>query len=326
MKQNKNYQLLKEIFQLEEEAGVNKNKKSFVSAVCAMDIKNIENILDDDRTYQDTTKTIFIEKLKEVFANFKSEDSKLLAYDGSCRSLICLNTNQKGVLFVGNNSGRYLNLLIEEDDVGAIIDLYNCNDFCATKKNIDTSKKELYIYIRDYEKVGSAANNRYDYSKIRFVNGTNNPANEYPLATINLIYEWLAIHDDVFRASNYPVYNFENKIEFHQTYWWAQDLYKLLVLEEDASAAIAEYKKIDSNNKAQLLEWLGNYEKLYTKLEEGAKIEKARDGFLKEKEKFSKLLELEVNKYVIKNGIHFIALFKIYDNLNLDNCDLIRPE
>lgn len=144
---NKNYQLLKDIFQLEEEVITRIDKKGFIAAFCKMDITKLGLILRDNKTYQDTSKSIFIEKLAELFKEYKTKDTELLAYNGVCCSNRCDNTGKKGVLFIGNNSGRYTQLIIEESKEGFVNDVYFCYDFCANNKIVDETKEIIDIYI-----------------------------------------------------------------------------------------------------------------------------------------------------------------------------------
>ena len=99
--------LIQQLAELGDVTIVNRGVTNLVNAISELDSKALKLILEDNVSYQDTTKTIFIEKLNEVFQEFKKEDDKLIAYQGKCNSNECSNNNKKGISFIGNKSGRY---------------------------------------------------------------------------------------------------------------------------------------------------------------------------------------------------------------------------
>jgi len=112
-----------------------------------MNSKALKLILEDNVSYQDTTKTIFLEKLNEVFKEFKKEDNKLIAYQGKCNSNECSNKNKNGFSFVGNKSGRYINFIIEENENGTVKDLYTCSVFCTDENVIAQDTEIQYLEV-----------------------------------------------------------------------------------------------------------------------------------------------------------------------------------
>jgi hypothetical protein len=115
-----------------------------------LDIDMINDILDDNRTYQDMKKNIFIHKLGICFDEFTAAgDTFLHYYGGHCRSKTC-NFNCSGFSFVGNNSKNYLDLIIDTKE-GVIQDIYECGEFCITNAGIE-KKNRIRI-----EKFGSVS-------------------------------------------------------------------------------------------------------------------------------------------------------------------------
>jgi len=93
-----------------------------------LDIEMVDTLLDDMLEYQDMDKDIFINKLGDAFNEFiESGDTRLNSTKGLCDSVIC-NYKCKGFSFVGNNSGNYMDLIIEIKD-GKVIDMYECTYF-----------------------------------------------------------------------------------------------------------------------------------------------------------------------------------------------------
>ena len=88
---------------------------SILKYMSEMDIEMLSLILDENKTYQDATKDVFLNKLKGAFETFKNEkDQKLNYYPGVCNSSECTNTGCKGYTFVGDTSGASLDLIFDE--------------------------------------------------------------------------------------------------------------------------------------------------------------------------------------------------------------------
>ena len=108
-----------------------------------LDIEMVDTLLDDTLEYQDMEKNIFINKLGDAFNEFiESGDTCLNSTKGFCDSVIC-NYKCKGFSFVGNNSGNYMDLIIEIED-GKVIDMYECTYF---KTKVDTEIKNKRVEI-----------------------------------------------------------------------------------------------------------------------------------------------------------------------------------
>ena len=66
---------------------------------------------------------------------------------------VVLAKNKKGIAFVGNNSGNYINFIIEKNDNNTIKDIYDCYRFCTHKNIIDETKRQFNMQIYCDEKV-----------------------------------------------------------------------------------------------------------------------------------------------------------------------------
>ena len=165
--------LIQQLSEIGDVTIVKRSKTNLVSAISEMDIKALELILEDNISYQDTTKTIFLEKLDEVFNEFKKEDNKLIAYQGKCNSDECTNKNKNGISFVGNKSGRYINFVIEENENGTAKDLYTCYDFCTDDKIIDENKRKLDISVYKDEKVNFIPTSTYNFINKKSISAIN---------------------------------------------------------------------------------------------------------------------------------------------------------
>ncbi|MGL6269330.1 MAG: hypothetical protein ACRC2O_15460, partial [Chitinophagaceae bacterium] len=84
-------------------------KETIIHYFEKMDIRMLDILLDDTKTYQNASKDIFLEKLALAFKKFKNiNDTFLTSYKGICGSKVCPNKGCKGFSFVGNISGQHI--------------------------------------------------------------------------------------------------------------------------------------------------------------------------------------------------------------------------
>lgn len=106
-----------------------------------MDIEMVDAFLDNDKTYQDFEKYLFISKLQKAIENFANlGDTHLISCDGSCNS--CDKT-KTSFTFIGNNSKNYMSIVFDTAD-NKINDLYECSDFKNMQTNLNL-KERIYI-------------------------------------------------------------------------------------------------------------------------------------------------------------------------------------
>lgn len=98
-----------------------------------LDIDMVGSILDDDKTYQDFKKPVFMRKFGASIQEFIDHgETHLNTYGGHCSSGLC-NDFCSGLRFYGEKSGAYMDLIIETD-AGKVKDVYECNSFSCDKK------------------------------------------------------------------------------------------------------------------------------------------------------------------------------------------------
>jgi hypothetical protein len=113
-----------------------------------LDIEMIDAILEENRTYQDFEKVVFIQKLGEALNEFIQDgDTYLNLHDGFCNSKSCCNFKCSGYTFIGNASGNYFDLLFEIKE-GIVHDITECSTFKSIDENTFTSR---YILIDKME-------------------------------------------------------------------------------------------------------------------------------------------------------------------------------
>lgn len=112
-----------------------------------LDVEMVGEILEDNRTYQDFEKYIFINKLDCALDEFiQAGDTFLDRYEGFCNDKTC-NYKCKGFTFIGNNSGHYIDLIIDIKN-GIIQDMYECILFKCGDENLS---KNIRIKIDKFD-------------------------------------------------------------------------------------------------------------------------------------------------------------------------------
>ncbi len=111
-----------------------------------LDIDMINTLLDEGRTYQDMEKHDFIRKLGYAFDEFMdSGDTALSNSSGKCDAVKC-NFQCRGYSIKGNNSAKHLDLIIEKDNQGKVLDIYECRFFlCDGKKKWNSYETRVKI-------------------------------------------------------------------------------------------------------------------------------------------------------------------------------------
>ena len=160
----KQRKLLLQLLQIGDVILFNRKKEAIIKAITEMDLESLNLILDENLTYQDASKEMFLNKLNEIFEELKKSNDTLQSHSGKCGSKDCSNHDKNGVLFCGRNSGKHFNLIIEEDENENVNDLYYCNVFkCNFEDKANKRGKSLEIYVYEDEKVNFRPSSHYNY-------------------------------------------------------------------------------------------------------------------------------------------------------------------
>lgn len=115
---------------------LNTKSEAIIHFIEKMDIEMISDLLDDDRTYQDMSKSRFLALLENVFNQMtESRNSSLTAHKGKCGHEECINIGKAGFCFAGNKTKHHINLIIEEQD-GKVKDIYECDELQCPSKDL----------------------------------------------------------------------------------------------------------------------------------------------------------------------------------------------
>ena len=259
--------LIQQLAELGDVTIVKRGISGLINAISEMDCKAIELILEDNVSYQDTTKSIFLQKLKEVFTDFQKEDNKLIPYEGKCNSDKCTNKNKRGIAFVGNKSGRYINFIIEQNEDSTVKDIYTCSVFCTNENVIDENKRKLDISVYNDEKVNFTPSSTYNYLKNKSITALNEikQHNDCEISKEQII-TWIKSYEELYNSMNWINNFYKHHYSFYWLYYHINEIYKFLIIENEAKIAINEFKYINLDNEIDLLKWLVKYEHLYYEL------------------------------------------------------------
>ena len=111
-------------------------KEAIIHYFSKMDIDMLELLLDDKKTYQHSTKEIFLKKLNtEVFEEFKKNgDTQLEIHTGFCNQENC-NKGYKGFLLASSVTNNYSAFIFEETK-DEIKDICCCSGFKSALRNL----------------------------------------------------------------------------------------------------------------------------------------------------------------------------------------------
>lgn len=226
-----------------------------------MNLSMLEVLLDEDKTYQEATKDVFLDKIKESFSTLKDRgDTNLQAYKGFCNSTECPNRGCKGYSFVGNNSKNHIDLIFDEvnDDVN---DIYNCSALEIYDKSV---QRESFINITIMHDEEADFEPGVDYLiKSQKCNSAYEELYQYQDIIINkeIFLPWLEKYHALYKSFDLPpIFDTQFK-KFHWLYYLMNDLKEFLESDEAAKKAVAEFESLERDNETQLLSWLVKFEK-----------------------------------------------------------------
>jgi hypothetical protein len=120
-----------------------------LNSIKLLKLDKLNNLLHDDRTYQNLSKKYFIQLLGTVFDEFRSAgDEELEINEGFCNEIMC-NNRCNGYRFTSKFSGLYFDLIIEIEN-GEVTDIYECGNFMCLSFDSNAIKR-VRIDKRDFK-------------------------------------------------------------------------------------------------------------------------------------------------------------------------------
>lgn len=239
----------------------NNQREAFLYYMSKLDAEMVGLVLDDEKTYQDAQKEVFIEKLSNVFQKFSTEgDTELKVLRGECSSDEC-NKGCPGYAFIGNCSGVHLDLIIEGTSTH-IFDICHCSAFKTEIPEANTGK-DFSIVIYPDERAMFQPTNEY----LITLHQCNMACDEIMKTETDVLDLETATHWVEKYASLYE----EIFIDIHSKFWTFEDIYShlknllsFLTYSQDAQKAIIFFNKTvkDRPDGKRLIYWLLKYEHL----------------------------------------------------------------
>jgi len=246
-------------------------KEIIISSFEKMDIDMLEMVLDDDKTYQNAHKSVFLEKLRKVFNKFKTnKDVCLTAYKGKCNG-DCPNKGINGFSFFGNTTKNHLDLLFEEKE-SEIEDICCCSYFEIEdnyeakneKVSFDIYHDELFNFQQsvDYHIASAKYKEAYEEIEAYF--------DKEPIDKDIYMY-WMGKHNELFLNSSTEVVfdNFHKyEFEFYTMYFALLTYSTSYINDENCKSALTEFYCLVPDDEQNLLKWLLKHESLGHKFQE----------------------------------------------------------
>jgi hypothetical protein len=256
--------LLKQLLTLGDITLVKRSAKGIAAAIAAKDVEALAVLLEDTKSYQETSKSNFIDKIRVLFDEMGPIDIPLAQYPGQCNSDVCSNKGKCGILFYSNSSQNYFNLIFEQDEQGQVTDLYTCNDFhCEESVLTKKVSRELNIKVFDDEEVSFEPNEYYhsiNNNALKALNEWYSYQNQS--IEINTLANWLDKHAGFFKTLFIYTIRYKNEDAFYTTYLKLRQLHSFFMLQPICLEAVETWNSMDAQNEKNQLKWLVQYEYL----------------------------------------------------------------
>ena len=176
-------------------------KQQIIQAIKNFNIKKLNVFLDDDKSYMDVSKLLFIKVLGDKFTEAKEQDCHnfdevSFGICGSC------NKGCETITFL-SKSGFYLDLFIESKNNIDVDDIYVCSKVIDSKQHEKKYSLEPYFY--EDEKVGFQPDSDYKFFETQY---------KLMIFDIDSFKEDLSFKDFI---TWYATYNYLRNLDFLET-------------------------------------------------------------------------------------------------------------
>jgi hypothetical protein len=291
-------------------------KNEIINAITELDIDLLDAILDNDKTYMEVSKDLFIKTLSKEFDVLKKQGVTKFekVSKGTCNK--CYK-GCNGYTFLTKNND-YLDLLFKEEN-NEIVDLFRCSDF----KNEENLIKKNCIYFR-FKKDESK-----NYNPLSYIASLQKQAEvavkefekfENKITDIEEFVFWFKDNKKLYHSVKDLHWDYNFVWSFLSIYVTIENFDKLVRNHISAKKALSEF---DNSNEKSVIGWLIKYENSrlgvsggYEKTENWKKTNliffKNGETFFETggKIKLYKNILVDIKKY--KETIDFTVLFHKY--------------
>ncbi|GGG51870.1 hypothetical protein [Bizionia arctica] len=231
-------------------------KQQIIQAIKNFDIQKLEQLLDDNRSYMDVTKELFLKNLKQQF-DYKKE-YQIFSFKeiipGTCQ------TCHKGCIAYTfkTEDNCVLNLFFEETN-GEVTDIYLCNNLKHDKKI--KPKYSMYFFFYEDEKVNFTPSIEFLIKKQKIEDALTDFKNfNGKTVLIEDIHYWGQKHRELLESLSVLPFMLDYK-QFKPFQDFSLDIKNVIELVEKhefAKQAISELNTVE--NEKELVYWLFTYE------------------------------------------------------------------
>lgn len=232
-------------------------KELFFKAIREMNISLLEVLLEDAPICEDLRNDLFIERMEDVFLEFKqSKDTYLQQYKGHCPSEYC-KEGCKGYIYIGNHSHKYIHVRCKETETEVTQFYPSSGGLEADEITMDTTTSVRFPTIYAVDKVSydgcyNAIIKQMDAAIADLVRD-----NDGYLSKHNYI-PWVEKYEFLFDEKNRYGCNFRHV--FPHLYAMFLDLTTNLQKVDQVKKAQKEYDEINKMEEKEVLKWLVKYE------------------------------------------------------------------
>ena len=237
------------------------NKQTIIQAIQEMDIQKLEELLEDDRPYMDVSKSLFLNKLKELFD--ERRENEISSFNDIVPG-ICARCNKgcKGYSFITKDN-HVLDLFFEGVD-GEVTDIYLCNEL-ETDKQLSPKYQMYFSFYKD-EKVAFKPSVDFLIKKQK-IEEASAEFDEFKnrLVWLEEFGYWKTKYHEVIKSLDFPyIFTQDTYLAFEpfrETCNEIRDLIDHLEKRQFAINALSELKEVESEK--ELVYWLLTYKKSY---------------------------------------------------------------
>ncbi len=237
-------------------------KEQLIQAFKSLDFEALQNLLDDNRSYMDVSKDLFLSRLKKELDEYK----KLITYEkvieGTCGSC---NKGCKAYKFKTDGCPS-LNLFFEEKN-GKVTDIYLCNGLKVDTP--DENDWDIYFKFYEEEKVSFVHTLEFSINLQKIDNAIEdfNRLSASGLVSIQELVNWYDQHksladelnlNDPFVSLKYKAFEYIDSL-----YSKVSDLVHNYNENYLAKEALREYEKLNKDDEKMIVSWLLKHESKY---------------------------------------------------------------
>lgn len=238
------------------------NKKLLIlESFCNMNTSMLEVLLDDAKTYQDTSKELFIERVNEAFEFLKKEgNTKLNIFKGHCNSADCPNKDCNGYSFVGNEAPYHLDLIFTESQ-NDIEDIYHCNEFFCEDVN-EPVYDTVEVCVGEDEKINFIPTTEY-YAKKQQIEKALSEIDTHTILHKDIYLPWLEKHEELYRSINYREQYYATHNKFTGLHTILSSFKDIVEVEDWCKISVTTYYDVVMDKEMSVLKWLVHHETFY---------------------------------------------------------------